>query len=93
MDLPREIAEMEEKVERIDTHINEKQDRTTNVLLTFLSVFAVGSAFFDTSEWLEKLLGTGPAVYPVLSLSLVGITITATAIVVIRRARRINRRR
>lgn len=74
LDLPEEITQMEEKIDRINTYVNEKADSRTNVILAFLSLVALGSTFWDMSEWFQKLFGIEGSSYNSMSFSLVIIT-------------------
>ncbi|HRU44317.1 MAG TPA: hypothetical protein P5322_07295, partial [Spirochaetota bacterium] len=57
MDIDCEINQMEEKIENINTIIDEKQENKTNIILGFLSFLSVGSALWDISEWISKIFG------------------------------------
>lgn len=74
LDTVDEIEQMEQKIDRINTFINEKSDRRTNIILGFLSILALGSTFWDVSEWLQKLFNIGEGAYNAMSFSLVAIT-------------------
>ncbi len=71
LDLPDEIGQMEERIERINTFIDEKTEGRTNTILGFLSILALGSTFWDVSEWLQKLLHISDKAYSTVSFLLV----------------------
>ena len=75
LDLAAEIEQLEDKIESINTYITEQNDRRTNIILGILSVLSIGSTFFDTSEWVQKLFAIPAESYQLLSLSLVSGTV------------------
>ncbi len=70
MDVDKELDSLSEKIEKINSNIDQKQDAKTNIILSFLSIFAIGSAFFDTSEWIQKLFNIPDSNYLTLSGSI-----------------------
>jgi hypothetical protein len=72
LDVDAEIQQLEDKIEKVNTYVNEKQDRRTNIILGLLSLFTMGSAFWDTSEWFQKLFQIPESTYTVFSLALAG---------------------
>ncbi|MFP4363091.1 MAG: hypothetical protein ACLFR1_04415 [Spirochaetia bacterium] len=81
LDIEAELDQMYSKIESINTQINEKTENRTNIILTLLSVLALGSAFWDTSEWLQKLFRIPESIYTVFSLSFAGATLGLIAFV------------
>jgi len=93
MDVENEVEQMEQKFERINNFITEKQERRTNVLLTFISFLAIGSAFLDTSDWLAHLFSLSDLGYIAVSVGLAGTTFIIGISVLIMNSRAVQKRR
>lgn len=78
-----ELQFLESKVETINNYISEKQEQSTNRVLTILSVLALGSAFWDSSEWIQKLFGIPEQDYQILSGSLVTTVLLVVIIIIL----------
>ena len=93
MDVENEVEQMEQKFERINTSITEKQERRTNVLLTFISFLAIGSAFLDTSDWLSHLFSLSESGYIAVSVGLASTAFIIGISVVTMNTRAVQKRR
>ena len=56
LDIEKEINRMEERVEKIHSFIQEKQDGNTNKILTILSIISLSEVFLNFSEWFLDIL-------------------------------------
>lgn len=74
LDLDSELEQLEDKIESINAYILEKDGKRTNIILGLFSVLSIGSTFFDTSEWFQKLFSIPAESYQIMSLSLVSTT-------------------
>ena len=71
LEIDKEIEFMENKIENLNNYIQERQDKKTNTFLAYITILTLGSAFWDSSEWFQKLFNISQVNYPIISASLV----------------------
>jgi hypothetical protein len=57
LEINTEIERMEERIEKINEHVEEQSSRAVNNFLAFMALVAPFSALWDLSEWSSKLFG------------------------------------
>lgn len=78
LDIDDELIRMDERIEKIHSFIQERQDKKTNMILTVLSILSVSSLFIDFFNWFQKYFNI-----PEKFHSLTNIGVTGTLIFLI----------
>ena len=81
MDIDEEVNNMEDKIEKLNSFIKEKEDEKTNLILTIISGIALVSSLIGISEWLQSILSVPQKDLPFFSITSITIILSTLLIV------------
>ena len=81
MDVDKEIDDMEEKIEKLNNFIKEKEDEKTNLILTIISGIALVSSLIAISEWLQNIFSVPQKDLPYFSITTITIILSTLLII------------